>query len=69
MTAPALENDIRLVLRRRGIAVTASCPPHVTIVVGHSFLCKLKDATQSVVLPVKITSASGGFTLGTTRSS
>jgi hypothetical protein len=69
MTAPALENDIRLVLRHRGIAVTARCPAHVPIVVGHSFLCTIKDARQTAVLPVKITTASGGFTLGTTRSS
>lgn len=49
MTAPALENDIRLVLRRRGIVVTATCPAHEAIVVGHSFLCNLKDARQRAV--------------------
>ncbi len=64
MTAPAIENTIVLALRRRGVTATASCPPHVAIVVGDVFTCALKSGTQSAVVPVKITSATGGYLLG-----
>jgi hypothetical protein len=68
MTAPAVEQNIRLALRRRGITATASCPKHVPIVVGNSFVCTVRDASQTVSLPIKITDSSGGWALGTTST-
>ncbi len=65
MTAPAIENEIRVALRQRGITATAHCPDAVAIVVGKSFECTVSDAAQTGTIPVKITDATGGYTLGT----
>lgn len=65
MTAPAIENEIRVALRRRGIAASARCPANVAIVVGTVFNCTVSDARQTGTLPVKITDPSGGYLLGT----
>ena len=65
MTAPAIENEIRVALRRRGIAATARCPAGVAIVVGRSFECTVSDNAQTGTIPVRITDDTGGYALGT----
>ncbi len=64
MIAVEVENRVESALQTRGIKTTASCPEHVPIVVGKTFVCKATDPQGTTVrIGVTITSSNAGFSM------
>jgi hypothetical protein len=62
MIALEVQHSIQSALHKRGVTATASCPRHVPIVIGKTFVCAAKDNQgQSAKIGVTITDASAGF--------
>jgi hypothetical protein len=62
MIAVEVENQIHGALKKRGVTATATCPQHVPIVSGKTFVCSATDAHgQRARIGVTITDKNAGF--------
>lgn len=64
MISLEVEDTITSSLKKRGVAATATCPQHVPIVVGRTFVCTASDAKGArAKIAATISDASAGFRL------
>jgi hypothetical protein len=68
MIATMVENTMRSNLQGRGISATPTCPQHVPVAVGQTFICTLSLAGgRSARVQVTVADTGGGFTTKVVR--
>jgi hypothetical protein len=64
MIAVEVQDSIQSALKKRGVSTTATCPQHVPIVVGKTFVCTATDPQgHRARIGVTIADANAGFRL------
>jgi hypothetical protein len=64
MIAAEVQNKIASALKQRGVTAIATCPQHVPIVVGQTFVCTATDkAGRHAKIGITIRSTSAGFSM------